>query len=95
MVFRGGGVRLSSAEAKALDADDLPMRSLGLWHQIVAKVAGGFHRLLSGGIVGVGFGYVAEVVEVDGHCIGGAVVLVKALASIPANEGSRHCTGAS
>jgi hypothetical protein len=32
---------------------------------------------------------------VDGHCIGGAVVLVKALASIPANEGSRHCTGAS
>jgi hypothetical protein len=52
-------------------------------------VAGGFHRLVAGGIADVGFGYAAEV---DCHYIGGVVVLAEALASVPTGEGSQRCT---
>jgi hypothetical protein len=47
----------------------------------VAELAGGFHRLVVGGIV-------AEEVEVGWHCTGGVAVPAEALASAPTGEGS-------
>jgi hypothetical protein len=54
----------------------------------VAGVVGGFHRLVAGGIADVGFGYVADVVEVDWCCIRGVAVRMEALAYVTAGEGS-------
>jgi hypothetical protein len=45
--------------------------------------------------VDVGFGYVAEVVEVDWSCIDGVAIRTEALTFVPTGEVSRRCTRAS
>jgi hypothetical protein len=53
---------------------------------------GGSHKLVAGGIVDVGFGYAAEVVEVDWSCIDGVAIRTEALTFVPTGEVSRRCT---
>jgi hypothetical protein len=60
----------------------------------VVEAVGGFHTLVVGSIVGVVFGYAAEVGEVNWGCFGGAIARTEALASVLVGEGSRWCTGA-
>jgi hypothetical protein len=67
---------------------------LGLWCHDVAEVVSALHKLVVEGIAGVEFGCAAEVVEVDWRSIDAATDRVEALASDPAREGSRWCTGA-
>jgi hypothetical protein len=48
----------------------------------------GCHRSVVGGIGSAGFGYVADVGELDWCCFGGVVIRTEARASVPIGEAS-------
>jgi hypothetical protein len=54
-------VRLNTVGARERVASGLLVCFLGLWCQDVIEVVGGLHKLVVEGIVGVEFGYAAEV----------------------------------
>jgi hypothetical protein len=61
---------------------------LGMWSHIMVYAGCGCHRSVVGGIGSAGFGYVADVGELDWCCFGGVVIRTEARASVPIGEAS-------